>query len=90
MQKRNSGVSVNDSLNKPKTRGGLDWRVWIGCVAIAGIIGLTLSILFGAALLFALPAGMLFFFQKDARIFQLWQLSFLQNSYYDPGKAVRA
>ena len=89
MQKR-SGIPVNDSLNKPKLKAGLDWRVWIGCTAVALLVGLTISILFGIALLFALPIGLLYFFRKDARIFQLWQLSFLQQSYYDPGKAMRS
>lgn len=89
MQQRSSGVSVNDSLNKAKLKAGLDWRVWIGCAAVALLVGATVSILFGLALLFALPFCLLYFFRKDARIFQLWQLSFLQNSYYDPGKAER-
>ena len=89
MPQRNSGVPVNDSLNRPKLKAGLDWRVWIGCAAVAFLVGATVSILFGIALLFALPFGLMYFFRKDAKIFQLWQLSFLQYSFYDPGKAER-
>lgn len=88
--RRRNGIALNDALNKPKLKAGLDWRVWVGCAAVALLVSVTLSILFGIALLFALPFGLLYFFRKDAKIFQLWQLSFLQNSYYDPGKAMRS
>lgn len=86
---RGGAIAVNDALNKPKNKLGLDWRVALMCVGIGVSVALFLSFWLGVVLLFALPAAVRFALSKDPQIHRLWSLSFLQRAYYDPGKVAR-
>lgn len=82
-------VSLNDALNRPKTRFGLDYRVAGVCVLTGVCAALFLNFLLGVVLAVGLPAAVRFVLQKDAQMYRLWVLSFHWRAYYDPGKARR-
>ena len=86
---RRSAVPVNDALNKPKNKLGLDHRVALGCIGAGLCVAMFVHFSLGIALVFALPAVVRFALRKDRQLYGLWCLSFLQNAYYDPGKVRR-
>jgi type IV secretory pathway VirB3-like protein len=83
---KSSGAPVNDALNKPKNKLGIDWRIALGCLTLAIAVALFVHILLGLILLFVLPAIARLITRKDEQIYRLWSLSFLQKAHYDPGK----
>ena len=82
-------VPLNDALNRPKTRFGLDYRI-VGACMLAGVcVALFINFLLGIALVFLLPAAIRFALRRDPQMYRLWSLSFHQRAHYDPGKAAR-
>jgi hypothetical protein len=79
----------NDSLNKPKDKLGLDYRVALTCLAIGVCVALFFQLLLGIAVLIGLPAALRFALRRDRQLYRLWCLSFFQSAYYDPGKVGR-
>jgi hypothetical protein len=79
----------NDSLNKPKHKLGLEYRVALACLAVGVCVALFVQLLFGIVLGIALPAALRFALRKDRQLYRLWCLSFFQSAYYDPGKVGR-
>jgi type IV secretory pathway VirB3-like protein len=86
---KSSGVPLNDALNKPKNKLGIEWRIALGCVAAAVAAALFIHMLLGLVLLFVLPAVARLITRQDQQILRLWSLSFLQKAHYDPGKVSR-
>jgi len=89
-REQSAATPLNDALNKPKTKLGLDYRLAGLCVGIGVCAALFLNLLFGIALAILLPAAIRFSLRKDPQLYRLWCLSFLQRAHYDPGKARRA
>ena len=83
---RSGAIPLNDALNKPKTKLGLDYRVALGCVGTGVCVALFVHLLPGMVLLFALPAAVRLALRKDRQLYRLWCLSFLESAHYDPGK----
>lgn len=81
-----AATPLNDALNKPKSKLGLDYRVALGCLGLGVCVALFVNFLLGVALLFVLPAAIRFALRKDPQLYRLWCLSFLQSAHYDPGK----
>ena len=79
-------IPLNDALNKPKNRLGLDYRLALGCLGVGVCVALFVSVLLGIVLCFTLPVALRFALRKDPQLYRLWALSFLQNAHYDPGK----
>lgn len=79
---------LNDALNRPKTKLGIDWRLLLAITAMAAIAAIFVNLLLGLALLVVLPPAVHRVTKRDPQLFQLWALSFLQRAHYDPGKAV--
>ena len=86
---RRTGTPLNDTLNKPKNKLGLDYRVALGCIGAGACVALFVDLLLGVVLAFALPGVVRFALRKDRQMYQLWCLSFLQSASYDPGKVRR-
>lgn len=86
---KSNGTPVNDALNKPTSKLGLDYRVAAGCLGIGIVVALFLNLVLGLTLLFVIPAAVRFALRKDPQLYRLWCLSFLQGAYYDPGKVKR-
>jgi hypothetical protein len=83
---KSNSVSLNDALNKPKNKLGMDWRIALGCLSLAVVVALFIHILLGFILLFVLPVLARLITRRDEQIYRLWSLSFLQKAHYDPGK----
>lgn len=79
-------IPLNDVLNKPKNKLGLDYRVALGCMGAGVCMALFVHFLLGTVMVFALPAVLRLALRKDRQLYRLWCLSFLQSAYYDPGK----
>lgn len=82
-------LPLNDALNQPKHKLGIDWRVFLAIAAFAGVVIMLASLLAGIALFLVLPAAVRLLTRRDPQIFRLWGLSFLQSAHYDPGKVAR-
>jgi len=84
--KRGEPLSINQALNKPRSKLGLDLTAWMV------IVFLTITVfLVGFRMLAILSFPMLTLgtwltVRKHPKMFQLWGLSFMQRSYYDPRK----
>jgi hypothetical protein len=82
-------IPLNDALNKPKNKLGLDYRVALGCIGIGMSVAMFVHFLLGIVLAFALPAVVRFALRKERQLYRLWCLSFVQSAHYDPGKVRR-
>jgi type IV secretory pathway VirB3-like protein len=80
---------VNDSLNKPTTKAGLDYRVLGGCLILSVFMLLLASKLVAIAFFVVLITASKAITKKDPKMFHLWALSILQASSYDPGKGIK-
>lgn len=86
MTKRGEPLPINQAMNRPRAKLGLDLSAWMAIVFVTVTVFLvgfrTLAIvsfpmLLGAAWLIV---------RKHPKMFQLWGLSLSQKSYYDPRK----
>ena len=84
-----SGTPLNDALNRPKRKVGIDWRILLAITATAAIAAMAVNLVLGVALLAGLPPAVHHMTRRDPQLFQLWAMSFLQRAYYDPGKLAR-
>jgi type IV secretory pathway VirB3-like protein len=84
--KRGEPVSINQALNKPREKLGLNLPTWLAIVMVS-----VLAFLAGFRLLAVVPfpllaVGCWLIVRKHPKMFQLWGLSLNQRSYYDPRK----
>jgi type IV secretory pathway VirB3-like protein len=89
MAERQAGTPLNDALNRPKRKLGIDWRLFAAIAGGAALTAIFVNLILGLALLLALPPLVRYISRRDAQMFKLWALSFLQKAHYDPGKAAR-
>ena len=80
---------LNDALNRPKNKLGIDWRLLLGITALAALAAIFVNLILGIALFAVLPPIVYRVTKRDPQLFRLWALSCLQRAYYDPGKAAR-
>ena len=86
MQKRGEPLPINQALNKPRAKLGLELGTWavIVFVSIAAfLVGLRLVAMLSFPTL-ALAAWLAV--RKHSKMFQLYPLSLGQKPYYDPRK----
>ncbi len=86
MTRRGEPLPINQALNRPRAKLGLDLTAWMAivfvCVAVF-LVGFRLP----AMLAFpTLACGAWLIIRKHPKMFQLWGLSLGQRSYYDPRK----
>ena len=86
MTRRGEPLLINQALNRPRAKLGLDLTAWMAIVFVCVTVFLvgfriiaivSFPMLVGAAWLIV---------RKHPKMFQLWGLSFIQRSYYDPRK----
>lgn len=86
MTKRGEPLPINQALNRPRAKLGLDLAAWMTIVFVSAtaflaglrIVALTsFPMMIGAAWLIV---------RKHPKMFELWGLSLSQRSYYDPRK----
>jgi type IV secretory pathway VirB3-like protein len=86
MARRGEPQAINQALNRPRAKLGLDLTAWMAivfvCIAVF-LVGLRLVAMMAFPTL-AVAAWLII--RKHPKMFQLWGLSLTQKSYYDPRK----
>lgn len=86
MTRRGEPLPINQALNRPRAKLGLDLSTWMTilfvCVAVF-FVGFRLVALVAFPTL-AIAAWLIV--RKHPKMFQLWGLGLSQKSYYDPRK----
>ena len=79
-------MPVNQALNKPREKLGLSLPIWMGVVIVSILILLCRFYLLSLCSFIFVSAACWLIVRKHPKMFELWALSFLQKSYYDPRK----
>ena len=87
MTRRGEPQAINQALNRPRAKLGLDLTAWMAivfvCIAVFLFVGFRLLAMMAFPTL-AIAAWLII--RKHPKMFQLWGLSLNQKSYYDPRK----
>ena len=84
--KRGEPSAINQALNRPRAKLGLDLSTWMAIVFVTVTVFLA-GLRMMAILSFPMMAGGAWLVvRKHPKMFQLWGLSLKQKSYYDPRK----
>ena len=86
MTKRGKPIPINQALNKPRAKLGLDLSTWmvIAFVSVAVfLVGFRMLAILSFPML-VLGAGLIV--RNHPKMIQLWGLSWSQKAYYDPRK----
>src|SRR3984885_11280503 len=84
--KRGEPLPINQALNRPRAKLGLDLSTWMAIVFVTVTVFL---VGFRMIAIFSFPmmaGGAWLIVRKHPKMFQLWGLSLNQKSYYDPRK----
>jgi type IV secretory pathway VirB3-like protein len=84
--KRGEPLSINQALNKPRSKLGLDLTAWMVIVFLTITVFLVGFRMLAILSFPMLVAGTWLTVRKHPKMFQLWGLSWMQRSYYDPRK----
>jgi type IV secretory pathway VirB3-like protein len=86
MTRRGEPLAINQALNRPRAKLGLDLTAWMAivfvCVTVF-LVGLRIIAIISFPMLLG---GAWLIVHKQPKMFQLWGLSLSQRSYYDPRK----
>ena len=86
MARRGEPQAINQALNRPRAKLGLDLPAWMAIIFVCVAVFLV-GFRFLAIIAFpALAVGAWLTIRKHPKMFQLWGLSLSQKSYYDPRK----
>jgi type IV secretory pathway VirB3-like protein len=77
---------INDSLNRTRTKCGLELWALALLVGVCGAVAYFISLIAAIAIAVAVLSLAKYLTAKDPRIFRLWLLACTQHAYYDPGK----
>ncbi len=84
MTKRGEPLPINQPLNRPRAKLGLDLTAWMAIIFVCVTVFL---VGFRVVALIAFPAlavSAWLIVRKHPTMFELWGLSLSQRSYYDP------
>jgi hypothetical protein len=81
MTKRGEPLPINQAMNRPRAKLGLDLSTWMAIVFVN--VGFRLLAMLSFPTM-AVAAWLIV--RKHPKMFQLWGLSLSQKSYYDPRK----
>ena len=79
MTKRGEPLPINQALNRPRAKLGLDLTAWMAILFVCVTVFLV-----GFRPALAVSAWLIV--RKHPKMFELWGLSLNQKSYYDPRK----
>ncbi|WP_263378478.1 VirB3 family type IV secretion system protein [Granulicella paludicola] len=86
MNRRGTPLPINNALNRPRAKLGLDLTAWMAIIFVTVTVFLVGFRLL-AIISFPTMAGACWLIvRKHPKMFQLWGLSLTQKSYYDPRK----
>jgi type IV secretory pathway VirB3-like protein len=86
MTKRGEPLPINQAMNRPRAKLGLDLSTWMAIVFVnvtVFLVGFRLLAMMGFPMM---AIGAWLIVRKHPKMFQLWGLSLSQKSYYDPRK----
>jgi type IV secretory pathway VirB3-like protein len=86
MTKRGEPLPINQALNRPRAKLGLDLAAWMAIVFVCVTVFLVGFRIVAIVSFPALVGGAWLIVRKHPKMFQLWGLSLSQRSYYDPRK----
>jgi type IV secretory pathway VirB3-like protein len=84
--KRGEPLSINQALNRPRAKLGLDLSAWMAIVFVTVTVFLVGFRLLAILAFPTLAGGAWLIVRKHPKMFQLWGLGLSQKSYYDPRK----
>jgi type IV secretory pathway VirB3-like protein len=86
MTKRGEPLPINQAMNRPRAKLGLDLSTWMAIVFVnvtVFLVGFRMLAMLGFPMM---AIGAWLIVRKHPKMFQLWGLSLSQKSYYDPRK----
>jgi type IV secretory pathway VirB3-like protein len=86
MTKRGEPLPINQAMNRPRAKLGLDLSTWMAIVFVNVTVFLVGFRLLAMASFPMMAVGAWLIVRKHTKMFQLWGLSLNQKSYYDPRK----
>ena len=86
MTKRGEPLPINQALNRPRAKLGLDLSAWMAIVFVCVTVFLVGFRLLAIMAFPTLAIAAWLIVRKHPKMFQLWGLSLSQKSYYDPRK----
>ena len=86
MARRGEPQAINQALNRPRAKLGLDLTAWMTIVFVCIAVFLVGYRLLAMMAFPTLAIGTWMINRKHPKMFQLWGLSLNQKSYYDPRK----
>ncbi len=86
MTKRGEPLPINQALNRPRAKLGLDLTAWMAIAFVCVTVFLVGFRLVAMIAFPALVAAAWVIVHKHPKMFELWGLSLTQKSYYDPRK----
>ena len=86
MTRRGEPLPINQALNRPRAKLGLDLSAWMAIVFVCVTVFLVGFRLVAVLAFPTLAAGAWLIVRKHPKMFELWGLSLSQKSYYDPRK----
>jgi type IV secretory pathway VirB3-like protein len=84
--KRGEPLPINQALNRPRAKLGLELSTWMVIVFVTVTVFLVGFRMLAILSFPTLSGGAWFIVRKHPKMFQLWGLSLSQKSYYDPRK----
>lgn len=87
MTKRGEPLPINQAMNKPRAKLGLDLSAWLAIVFVTVTVFLVGFRLLAMLSLPMLSLAAWLIVRNHPKMFQLWGLSLNQKPYYDPRKS---
>ena len=84
--KRGEPLPINQALNRPRAKLGLELSTWMVIVFVTVTVFLVGFRIIAILSFPMLSGGAWLAVRKHPKMFQLWGLSLRQKSYYDPRK----
>jgi type IV secretory pathway VirB3-like protein len=86
MTKRGEPLPINQAMNRPRAKLGLDLSTWMAIVFVNVTVFLVGFRLLAILSFPTMAVAAWLIIRKHPKMFQLWGLSLNQKSYYDPRK----
>ena len=84
--KRGEPSAINQALNRPRAKLGLDLSAWMAIVFVTVTVFLVGFRILAILSFPTMAGGAWLIVRKHPKMFQLWGLNLNQKSYYDPRK----
>jgi type IV secretory pathway VirB3-like protein len=86
MTKRGEPLPINQAMNRPRAKLGLDLSAWMAIVFVSVTVFIAGFRMLAILSFPMLVAGAWFTVRRHPKMFQLWGHSLSQKSHYDPRK----